>query len=128
DAFSGDAIPVHLLTKQAFALYFGHLKPEGLLAIHTSNTYLDLAPVVQLLATDAGYPTRSISNAEHRRKLIDAAAWILVTPGAHFLHELAACLVVETIEVPPHLRMWTDDYNSLFEILRPVKFIESASR
>ncbi len=50
DAFSGDAIPVHLLTKEAFGLYFRHLKPDGILAVHTSNTYLQLAPVVKQLA------------------------------------------------------------------------------
>src|SRR5258708_40362705 len=50
DAFSGDAIPVHLLTKEAFALYLRHLNRGGILAIHTSSTYLDLAPVVNLLA------------------------------------------------------------------------------
>ena len=68
DAFSGDAIPVHLLTKEAFALYLRHLKPDGVLAIHTSNTYLDLAPVVQLLADDAGYPARLISNGDDNRR------------------------------------------------------------
>src|SRR5207247_10321436 len=58
DAFSGDAIPVHLLTREAVALYLRHLKPTGILAIHTSNTYLRLAPIVQLLARDAGCSAR----------------------------------------------------------------------
>jgi spermidine synthase len=59
DAFSGDAIPVHLLTKEAFALYFQHLKPSGILAIHISNNYLNLAPVVAQLEARA--------HAERRR-------------------------------------------------------------
>src|SRR5262249_17511391 len=71
DAFSGDAIPIHLLTREAFAIYLRHLKPDGILAIHTSNTYLNLEPVVQLLANDAGYPARWISNDDDRRKLVD---------------------------------------------------------
>ena len=128
DAFSGDAIPVHLLTKQAFALYLRHLKPEGILAIHTSNTYLDLPPVVQLLAIDAGYPTRLIGNADNHRKLVDASDWVLITRNQRFLDELDTSIPVDTITVPPHLRLWTDDYNNLFQILLPVRFTQSSPR
>ena len=71
DAFSGDAIPVHLLTHEAFALYLRHLKPEGILAVHTSNTYLNLSPVVQLLAQEAGCDAQMIINDDEHRKLID---------------------------------------------------------
>ena len=60
DAFSGDAIPVHLLTREAMTLYLGRLKADGILAVHTSNTYLDLNPVVKLLADDAGCESRLI--------------------------------------------------------------------
>jgi hypothetical protein len=122
DAFSGDAIPVHLLTKEAFALYVHHLKPDGILVVHTSNTYLDLAPVVQLLASDSGYAVRLISNGDDRRKLIDASDWVLVTRNTRFLDDLDTSVVVEPVSVPPHLRIWTDDYNNLFQILHPVRF------
>jgi hypothetical protein len=121
DAFSGDAIPVHLLTKEAFSLYLHHLKPDGILAIHASNTYLDLAPVVQLLANDAGYPARLITNGDDLRKLIDASDWVLVTRNTHFLDDLDTSVFIEPISVPPHLHLWTDDDNNLFQILRPVK-------
>jgi SAM-dependent methyltransferase len=127
DAFSGDAIPVHLLTKEAFALYLRHLKPEGILAIHTSNTYLDLAPVVQLLADDAHYPARLVTNGDDLRKLIDASDWVLVTRSDRFLNNLDATTLEESIEVPPKLRVWTDDYNNVFQILRPVRFNKTAS-
>ncbi|HLJ15492.1 MAG TPA: fused MFS/spermidine synthase, partial [Bryobacteraceae bacterium] len=60
DAFSGDAIPVHLLTKEAFALYLRHLKPGGILAVHVSNQFLELAPVVQQLAAFYRYPALRI--------------------------------------------------------------------
>jgi hypothetical protein len=122
DAFSGDAIPVHLLTREAFALYLRHLKPDGVLAIHTSNTYLNLEPVVQLLASDAGYSASWVSNDDDRRKLIDASDWVLVTRNKCFIEELETSTFVETIVVPPKLRLWTDDYNNLFQILRPVSF------
>jgi SAM-dependent methyltransferase len=127
DAFSGDAIPVHLLTKEAFALYFRHLKPGGVLAVHTSNTYLDLAPVVQLLADDAHYPARLITNGDDLRKLIDASDWVLVTRNNDFLRDLDATTLQERITVPPHLRLWTDGYNNLFQILRPVRFLKAAA-
>jgi hypothetical protein len=122
DAFSGDAIPVHLLTKEAFALYFHHLAPGGILAVHTSNTYLDLPPVVQLLAKDAGYSALLISSDEIRRKIIDSADWVLVARNFNFLDRADQLINIEDIVVPPHLRLWTDDYNNLFRILRPVKF------
>jgi hypothetical protein len=122
DAFSGDAIPVHLLTREAFALYLHHLKPDGILAVHTSNTYLNLPPVVQLLAADAGYETRLIVNDENHRKLVDSSDWVLVTRNRQFLDTIDTTVLIEAISVPPHLRVWTDDFNNLFQILRPVKF------
>jgi hypothetical protein len=124
DAFSGDAIPVHLLTKEAFALYLHHLRPDGILAIHTSNTYLDLAPVVQLLANDSGYPVRLITTDDNLRKLVDTSDWVLITHSKHFLEDLDASVLSEPIVVPPRLRLWTDDFNNLFQILKPVKFIK----
>jgi hypothetical protein len=128
DAFSGDAIPVHLLTKEALALYVRHLKPDGILAVHTSNTYLNLPPIVQLLADDAGYPTRMITNEENHRKLVDSSDWVLVTRNQRFLDDLDTSVLIEPIFVPPGLRLWTDDYNNLFQILRPVKFSEDSPR
>jgi SAM-dependent methyltransferase len=123
DAFSGDAIPVHLLTREAVALYLRRLKPRGVLAIHTSNTYLDLNPVVKLLADDAGVESRLISNSDDERKLIDAADWMLLTRNQDFLLKLDETVLQDSIDLPPNLRVWTDDYNNLFQILRPLKFL-----
>jgi len=122
DAFSGDAIPVHLLTKEAFALYFRHLKPDGILAVHTSNTYLDLAPVVKLLADDADYPTRLISSQENAPALVSAADWVLVTRNQSFLNVPETFEGSEKIVLPLNAHLWTDDYNNLFEVLRPVSY------
>jgi hypothetical protein len=127
DAFSGDAIPVHLLTKEAFAVYFRHLKPDGILAVHTSNTYLNLAPVVKLLAEDADYATRLIASDEDIMQLISSADWVLVTRNQHFLNVPETFAGSETIIAPSNLRLWTDDYNNLFEILRPVSYSTKAS-
>jgi SAM-dependent methyltransferase len=127
DAFSGDAIPIHLLTREAVALYFRRLKPNGILAIHTSNTYLDLNPVVKLLADDAGCESRLISNSDDERKLIDAADWMLLTRNQDFLLKLDENTLQDSVDIPPHLRLWTDDYNNLFQILRPMKFLKKGS-
>jgi hypothetical protein len=127
DAFSGDAIPVHLLTREAFALYFRHLKPDGILAVHTSNTYLNLAPVVRLLAEDSDYVFRLIASDEDTPALIDFADWVLVTRNQEFLNKPETFAGSETIALPPHLRLWTDDYNNLFEILRPVSYATQPS-
>jgi SAM-dependent methyltransferase len=128
DAFSGDAIPVHLLTREAFALYFRHLKPDGVLAVHTSNTYLNLPPVVQLLATDAGCDAQMITNDDDHRKLIDSSDWVLVTRSRRFLDSIDSTVMIEPISVPQNLRGWTDDFNNLFQILRPVRFKQSSPR
>jgi hypothetical protein len=122
DAFSGDAIPVHLLTKEACAVYFRHLKPDGVLAIHTSNTYLNLAPVVKLLAEDADYATRLIASEEDATQLLSSADWVLVTRNQEFLNKPETFQGSQVIAVPPKLRVWTDDYNNLFEILRTVRY------
>ena len=127
DAFSGDAIPVHLLTKEAFAVYFRHLKPGGILAIHTSNTYLKLAPVVRLLAEDADYATRLIASDEDVTMMVSPADWVLVTRNEEFLNKPETFAGSENIAVPPHLRLWTDDYNNLYEILRPLSYVTHPS-
>jgi SAM-dependent methyltransferase len=127
DAFSGDAIPVHLLTREAVALYLQRLKPDGILAVHTSNTYLDLNPVVKLLADDAGVESRLISNDDDQRKLVDAADWVLLTRNQDFLLKLDETTLQDSIDIPPNLRVWTDDYNNLFQILRPLKFLHKGN-
>jgi hypothetical protein len=122
DAFSGDAIPVHLLTKEAFAVYFRHLKANGILAVHTSNTYLNLAPVVKLLAEDADYANRLIASENDAPWLISSADWVLVTRNLGFLNKPETFAGSQIIEVPSRLRLWTDDYNNLYEILRPLSY------
>jgi len=69
-----------------------------------------------------------ITNEDNHRKLIDSSDWVLVTRNGRFLEQLDTSVFVETILVPAHLRIWTDDDNNLFRILRPVKFIEAAPR
>jgi hypothetical protein len=117
DAFSGDAIPVHLLTKQAADLYCRHLKPDGVIAVHVSNDFLDLAPVVEKMAQSVGYQAvlvRSHSGDD----LILAADWVLVTNNPEILNNEAIRLRAKPISQIPGLRVWTDDYSNLFQIVK----------
>src|SRR5262249_5066601 len=105
DAFSGDAIPVHLLTKEAFALYFRHLKVDGILAVHVSNQYLDLSPVVDQLARFYGRSVGLIQSERDDERGLSSATWVLVAQDR----------IGKPIPPRPHLRMWTDDYNNLLQ-------------
>lgn len=119
DAFSGDAIPVHLLTTQAVKLYQRHLRPGGILAVHISNRYLNLGPVVQQQADYAGLQAVLItSDRENDRGDAEFTAdWVLVTADKNFLAQKEVAEAGETIENKPGLRLWTDDYNSLLPII-----------
>ena len=119
DAFSGDAIPVHLLTRESFQLYFRHLKPDGLLAIHISNKFLDLKPVVEAATQSFGAKTQSITNVADPDNDIYTATWVLLYPP------VALSSGANDNTAPPHssrsnlvVRPWTDDYSSLFNLLR----------
>jgi SAM-dependent methyltransferase len=118
DAFSGDAIPVHLLTREALALYLKLLKPGGAIAFHVSNVYLDLAPVVRQLAEQAGYQAVEVKNHEDSDNRVLAADWVLVTNNAAILENSAIRLHALPIERRDGLRPWTDGFNNLLEIVK----------
>jgi spermidine synthase len=119
DAFSGDAIPVHLLTAQAVRLYQRHMQAGGILAFHVSNSYLDLAPVVEEEAEHAGLSAVMISTQDDETTGGYAADWVLVTANQDFLSlpEIQQG-VAEKIEPKPGLRLWTDDYSSLWPVVK----------
>lgn len=118
DAFSGDAIPVHLLTKEAFRLYRTHMRPDGILAVHVSNQYLDLAPVVAELAWSEGLFARIVRSPKDDRHLYAQAEWILMTSNSEFFARPEISGVAAMIEERPGVRLWTDDYNNLLQVLR----------
>lgn len=103
DAFSGDSIPVHLLTREAFQLFSRHLTPEGIIAVHVTNRYLNLAPVVFAQGHALGRKATLIENRADPAREIRQAAWVLVWPG------LAPVTATHA---------WTDDYSNLFQALR----------
>ena len=118
DAFSGDAIPVHLITSEALELYKRHIRPGGIIAFHVSNRFLRLQPVVKQLADHAGMQSILISSADDNKIDVFSADWVLVTNSQAFLAHSELDDDKEDIVVPPKLRRWTDDYNSLLPIVR----------
>jgi hypothetical protein len=117
DAFSGDAIPMHLLTTQAMAIYQRQLAPGGILAFHVSNQFLDLAPEVAALAASAGMDARLIDSPANDAVGESRALWVLVTKNEAFFAQ-PDLAIAEPIPPHPGLRAWTDDNSSLLPILR----------
>jgi spermidine synthase len=112
DAFSGDAVPTHLLTKEAFEIYRKHLRPGATVAVNISNRYLDLSPVVAGLADHFGYRLRRVQSPGDAALGQFPADWIVLTPPSKTAH-------VQTAAAPPARKiLWTDDHSNLFEILK----------
>ncbi len=119
DAFTSDAIPVHLLTREAFALYFRHLKPTGILAVHVSNRYLDLVPVVSRNARDFGKAAVDVDDEDEEGDYFSDSDWVLVSADAAIFGDAAfKSSSVQPARIRPNLRPWTDDYSNLFQILK----------
>lgn len=121
DAFTGDSIPVHLLTREAFQLYFRHLKPDGTLAVHVSNKYLDLQPVVERAARMLGKKTIFVENEGEDDQEIFASSWVLVESEEAPLVDKTKDLNPDEVSTSPssrRVRLWTDDYSNLFQVLK----------
>lgn len=116
DAFSSDSIPVHLLTKEAFDCYLPHVKPSGVIAVHISNRYLDLEPVVLAIAERFSLHVVDVDSPGEDADEISAAHWILLS------HDQAIeTLLSEPNTAPPSgkplQRIWTDDWSNIFEVI-----------
>ena len=118
DAFSGDAIPIHLLTTEALALYRRHLTPHGILAFHISNRHVDLAPAIGLLATSAGMQARRVSTDPTQQPGEYTSSWMLVTADPDFFAQPEISAVAHLPESRPDLKVWTDDYSALLPLIR----------
>ncbi len=119
DAFSGDAIPLHLLTTEALLLYQKHLEPNGILAFHVSNQYLNLAPEVAELAASIHMQAMSFDTASVDTRGEFRSTWVLVTASPTFFTQPEVALIAAPITAVPGLRTWTDDYSSLLPIFQP---------
>ena len=117
DAFSDDTIPVHLLTLQAFELYAAHLRsPESILAVHISNRYLDLGPVVFRLAAELGFNAALVADSGESTPGGTPSNWVVLSKDAGVFHS-TAFVNAGSFPPAPAERPWTDDYSSLFPAL-----------
>jgi hypothetical protein len=120
DAFSSDAIPVHLLTQEAFAVYERHMRAGGIIAVHISNQFLDLEPVVLKLGHVFNYQASIIDYDEAEGDWwLYSCTWVLLTRNAEFLNTPT----IRWVATPPRTNwnnfpLWTDDSASLFRILK----------
>jgi len=120
DAFSSDAIPVHLLTLEAFDHYQRHLKPDGAIVVHVSNRYLDLHPVVYRIADKIGFPAITIDDNDtaYEDAGFYGSDWIIMTRNQVLLQQpLIRDVTKETVEFPARIIYWTDERSDLLSIL-----------
>ena len=113
DAFAGDSVPVHLLTKEAFEIYRRHMKPDGIIAVHVTNRYLALAPVIEKVAAATGYQTtRLITEIDGPYEFTD---YVLVTTNAAFLKDNPPD--TKGYETSLQVPLWTDVRHDLWGVL-----------
>jgi SAM-dependent methyltransferase len=118
DAFSGDSIPVHLLSRQAFELYFRHLKPDGVLAVHISNQYLNLAPVVAGASQWLNKEAVLVNSEPDSPRGVYRATWVLVGNRDGFLGKPEIEKAGKILANNELRLIWTDDSSSLLKILK----------
>ncbi|WAR44279.1 fused MFS/spermidine synthase [Methylomonas rapida] len=118
DAFSGDAIPMHLLTEQALQLYLRHLRPDGVLAIHITNHYLDLRPLVSGMAKRAGYAYLLVQSEPSEELGWYRADWALLSKNQSFMQQPVLQKFKEMSAAPVESIIWTDDFSNMFRLLK----------
>ncbi len=117
DAFSSDAIPVHLLTAECGDVYRQHLANDGILAIHISNRFLDLAPVVRGLANHLEWQAMRIDDDGEDEEGVFSSTWVLLTPSIEVAEELQSSPNFDAWKTDEPVLLWTDDYSGLWRIL-----------
>jgi hypothetical protein len=122
DAFSGDTIPIHLVTREAVRLYLKKLAPGGVLAFHISNVYLDLAPTLGNQARDAGLVSLLRDDTAVPQAELDAgklaSRWLVMARSMIDLGGLARDVQWNPAPMKAGTRVWTDDYSNLLGIIR----------
>ncbi|CAL1241820.1 spermidine synthase [Candidatus Methylocalor cossyra] len=119
DAFSGDAIPLHLLTAEALSLYLRHLRPGGLLAFNISNRHLDLGPVMAALAERGKLQLRIVHSPPSPDGVtLYATDWALLTGDPAFFAQSGIDATPGRQPPPAGRVLWTDDYSNLFRVLK----------
>jgi spermidine synthase len=122
DAFSGDSIPMHLITREAMALYVKHLKPDGVIVFQATNRFIDLLPVVKRLAAEHGMEAVNISDtpelAEGAQYWYSATDQVIVTRNRKLLESPRIEEAADEIDDRPDLPTFTDSHHNLLRILK----------
>ena len=122
DAFTSDAVPIHLLTREAFQIYLRHLKPNGILAVHISNRYLDLKPVVARAMNEIGWHGRVIEDDGVLQPYYAGTTWVILSAeDSFFKHPNFAAdsnSLVNPLVERPGFRTWTDDFSNIISIIK----------
>ncbi len=124
DAFNSDSIPLHLITQEAMAVYLQHMKPDGLLAFHITNNYVDLRPVLRSLAKREGLHMMVFESPRDEKRLVTTrAVWVVLTRDDSFVRDPDLRLAAEPPDAAdaPELE-WTDDFASLWSVMKENPF------
>jgi len=118
DAFSSDAIPVHLLTREAMTLYLDKLRVGGIILLHVSNRYLDLAPVLARIAEDMQLEFRM---QQYRMKALNVtySDWVVLARSRDDLGVMAADARWQRSKVGVSAPLWTDSFSNILDVLKP---------
>lgn len=118
DAFSGDSVPVHLLTAEAMDVYLRHLKPGGVVAFHVTNRFLALAPVIARIAEAKGLHSVLVHDEADDSDWLHRTDWVLVARDAQVLAREPVHAAATRIVPASGARPWTDDFNNLLGALK----------
>jgi hypothetical protein len=119
DAYSGDAVPIHLITEEAVNLYLKHLKDDGLLAFHITNRSIDLSPVVRGIAKRSGLQALQVKSKGDDARASADAVWVILTKNQNFLsQEAVRAAVTPWSDQDRQPLLWTDDFASLWQVLK----------
>ena len=124
DAFSGDSIPMHLLTREAMTTYIRHIKPDGVIVFQATNRFVDITPVVVRLAAEFGFTAVMVRDAPESRAVNGTDYWLAETDQIIFTrnHKLLAAEPIrsgaEPLAARPAFPLWTDDFYNLLHILK----------
>jgi hypothetical protein len=118
DAFSSDSIPVHLITREAIELYARHIAADGIIAIHISNRFLDLKPVLANIAQATGLTARLVSDSPEDDRTASSTDWVLLARAPSVLDAPQIATRAEPLEPVPEFSLWTDQFNNLLDVLK----------
>jgi len=118
DAFSSDSIPVHLITREAVELYARHIADDGIIAIHISNRFLDLKPVLANIAQATGLAARLVTDTPEDDSAASSTDWVLLARDTAVLDDPRIAGRAEPLVPVPGFSLWTDQFNNLLDVLK----------